>query len=64
MPKYEYKCTKCGQTFLLLYQLDGDEYSHGHPDLPGAEECEGRMKRVYSLGGIAFRGSGFYKNDN
>lgn len=21
------------------------------------------MKRVYSLGGIAFKGSGFYKND-
>lgn len=37
----------------------------GHPYVHHTDEeiCQGTLKRVYSLGGISFKGSGFYSNE-
>jgi predicted nucleic acid-binding Zn ribbon protein len=61
--KYEYKCPKCGEVTELT-NSDTDNFCGGYIDDSGdfSHEPE-QMKRVYSLGGIAFKGSGFYKND-
>lgn len=56
--KYEYKCPECGKMFERdttegeLWCAVAGEGSHNE-----------LTKRVYSLGGITFKGSGFYKND-
>ena len=58
MPIYEYKCTECDERFDIeqsihdepLTALEGDEHEHA-------------LKKVFSPIGIAFKGSGFYKND-
>lgn len=64
MPTYEYKCTECDHTETLDFRLpDRDRLAH-FPDSDGILQCSGKLKRVYSLGGISFKGSGFYKNDN
>lgn len=59
---YEYKCNKCGD-IIELAKSDVrlvDETGLWHDE----QICGGIYRRKYSLGGISFKGSGFYKNDN
>ncbi len=57
MPTYEYRCTSCGE-HLEVVQAFSD-----HP-LTDCPACGQRLKKVFHSVGIAFKGSGFYKNDS
>jgi putative FmdB family regulatory protein len=50
----DYKCTVCEHVF------EDDLETEAYPPCP---ECGGDTRRVYSLGGITFKGPGFYKTD-
>jgi putative FmdB family regulatory protein len=55
MPRYEYKCKKCGHQF---------EVTHGINDnIESCESCGGEVRRVFHPVGIVFKGSGFYATD-
>ena len=56
MPTYEYRCKSCGHE-LEVQQAFTDE------PLTECPACEGPLRKVYGNVGIAFKGSGFYKND-
>ncbi len=59
MPLYEYKCVECDERFEVeqsmkaatLKTIKGEDHTH-------------KVKKVFSPVGIAFKGSGFYKNDS
>ena len=59
MPVYEYKCVECDERFEVeqsmkaatLKTIKGEDHTH-------------KVKKVFSPVGIAFKGSGFYKNDS
>ena len=57
MPTYEYACKKCGERFDAVQSFD-DEPLTKH------KGCGGAVRRVFGSVGIAFKGSGFYKNDS
>ena len=58
MPIYEYECEKCACRFELKRRFGEDE---GSPCCP---QCQGKVRRLFSLPAILFKGSGFYVNDN
>ena len=58
MPIYEYECEKCACRFELKRRFGEDE---GGPCCP---QCQGKVRRLFSLPAILFKGSGFYVNDN
>lgn len=51
MPVFEYKCTVCD----ALY-----EFPTNNVDFTC---CGKSVRRVYTLGGVSFKGSGFYVNE-
>lgn len=56
MPRYEYKCKKCGRSF---------EVTHGISEsVDSCEFCGGEVRRVFHPVGIVFKGSGFYSTDS
>lgn len=57
MPTYEYRCKACGLE-LEVVQSFTDEA------LTTCEACGGPLRKVFGNVGIAFKGSGFYKNDS
>ena len=57
MPTYEYLCKSCGDR-LEVQQRFTDEA------LTECPKCEGPLRKVFGNVGIAFKGSGFYKNDS
>lgn len=57
MPTYEYRCKDCGHTFDAYQSFTDDA-------LTECPECGGLVKKVFGNVGIAFKGSGFYKNDS
>jgi putative FmdB family regulatory protein len=57
VPTYEYRCKACGQE-LEVVQSFTDEA------LTTCEACGGPLRKVFGNVGIAFKGSGFYKNDS
>jgi predicted nucleic acid-binding Zn ribbon protein len=57
--EYEFKCPECDVSVFVPNK--DSEYKHTGVD--GAKHDAVVMKRVYSLGGITFKGSGFYKNE-
>ncbi len=57
MPTYEYACKAC-QERLEVVQAFSDE------PLTECPSCGGQLRKVFSSVGIAFKGSGFYKNDS
>jgi putative FmdB family regulatory protein len=59
MPRYDYKCKKCGAHEIISHGFH-DEGEHSCFD----ETCDGLMGRVISPTPVIFRGSGFYKTDN
>lgn len=56
MPTYEYRCKSCGHELEVQQAFSDDP-------LDTCPECEGPLRKVYGNVGIAFKGSGFYKND-
>ncbi len=58
MPTYDYKCEKCGAVF---------EINHGFDEKPRktclADDCDGRLRRVFSPPTIIFKGSGWHITD-
>ncbi len=66
MPTYDYRCSTCSTQFELFQSFSEDTLTKC-PIEGGPAECtapgEGDVKKVFSAVGIAFKGSGFYKND-
>ena len=57
MPVYEYRCKNCGHQFEATQAFSDDA-------LTECPECKGELRKVFGSVGIAFKGSGFYKNDS
>lgn len=57
MPTYEYACRSCGEHLEAVQKFT---------DAPLTEcpSCGGSLRKVFGNVGIAFKGSGFYKNDS
>lgn len=56
MPVYDYKCKECKNRFSVEHSMD----SKTEIKCP---ECGGEVSQIMNIGGIAFKGSGFYVND-
>ncbi|WP_430868412.1 FmdB family zinc ribbon protein [Demequina aurantiaca] len=57
MPTYTYSCNACQHRF--------DEVQSIHDDaLATCPECGGSLRKVFGSVGVAFKGSGFYRNDS
>lgn len=56
MPTYEYRCKDCSEQLEVVQAFTDDA-------LTECPACGGNLKKVFSNVGIAFKGSGFYKND-
>ena len=57
MPTYEYRCTKCDETFEEFQSITA-------PPLDLCPSCGGKAIRVISGGaGLLFKGDGFYITD-
>jgi putative FmdB family regulatory protein len=57
MPTYEYRCKDCGEHLEVVQAFVDDP-------LTECPNCSGTLKKVFNSVGIAFKGSGFYKNDS
>ena len=57
MPTYEYRCRHCGEHLEVVQSFKDDP-------LTVCPKCEGELRKVFSPIGIAFKGSGFYRNDS
>src|SRR3954451_25075515 len=57
MPTYEYRCKNCGEHIEIVQSFKDDP-------LKVCPNCEGELRKVFSPIGIAFKGSGFYRNDS
>ena len=57
MPVYEYRCRDCGHEFEIQQSMSDDA-------LTECPSCGGDLRKVFSPVGIAFKGSGYYKNDS
>jgi putative FmdB family regulatory protein len=57
MPTYEYRCKDCGEQLEVVQAFADDP-------LTECPRCGGNLKKVFNSVGIAFKGSGFYKNDS
>lgn len=70
MPTYEYQCSTCGVAFELFQSFSEDTLTKCPLKKTGnsPEGCtspgRGKVAKVFSAPGIAFKGSGFYKNDS
>jgi putative FmdB family regulatory protein len=57
MPTYEYRCRNCGEQLEVVQSFTDDP-------LTECPACSGQLRKVFQPVGIAFKGSGFYKNDS
>ena len=57
MPTYEYACKSCGERLEVVQKFTDDP-------LTECPACGGPLRKVFGNVGIAFKGSGFYKNDS
>jgi putative FmdB family regulatory protein len=57
MPTYEYRCKSCGEHLEVVQSFKDDP-------LTECPACGGPLRKVFGNIGIAFKGSGFYKNDS
>lgn len=57
MPTYEYACKSCGQHLEVVQSFKDDP-------LKTCAACGGPLRKVFGSIGIAFKGSGFYRNDS
>ncbi|MEA3493718.1 MAG: FmdB family zinc ribbon protein [Candidatus Margulisiibacteriota bacterium] len=56
MPRYDYKCSKCGHIFEVQQRITEEPLKY-------CPECRGKVKRLISAAGIIFKGSGFHITD-
>jgi putative FmdB family regulatory protein len=56
MPRYDYKCSKCGHIFEVQQRITEEP-------LKECPKCKGEIKRLISAAGIIFKGSGFHLTD-
>ena len=56
MPTYEYACKSCGEHLEVVQSFRDDP-------LTECPNCKGTLKKVFQPVGIAFKGTGFYRND-
>jgi putative FmdB family regulatory protein len=56
MPTYEYRCKECGEHLEVVQSFRDDP-------LTECPRCSGLLKKVFQPVGIAFKGTGFYRND-
>ena len=56
MPRYDYRCTVCGNTFELVQSFK--EAGKG-----ACPECQGAGQRLYHAVPVIYKGSGFYTTD-
>lgn len=56
MPTYEYRCKECGEHLEVVQSFRDDP-------LTECPRCSGTLKKVFQPIGIAFKGTGFYRND-
>jgi putative FmdB family regulatory protein len=57
MPTYEYRCKECGERLEIVQAFSDDP-------LTECPACAGPLRKVFNPVGIAFKGSGFYRNDS
>jgi putative FmdB family regulatory protein len=57
MPTYSYRCTQCNHAFDIHQAFTDD-------NLTVCPNCGGTLRKVFSPVGVAFSGSGFYRNDS
>ena len=57
MPTYEYRCKECGEHLEVVQAFTDDP-------LTNCPACSGPLRKVFNSVGIAFKGSGFYRNDS
>jgi putative FmdB family regulatory protein len=57
VPTYAYACTACGHAFDAVQKFTDAAMTE-------CPECGGRLRKVYTSIGVAFKGSGFYRNDS
>jgi putative FmdB family regulatory protein len=57
MPTYEYECLVCHQRMEAVQRF-------ADPALTVCEHCGGELRKVFSVVGVVFKGSGFYKTDS
>jgi putative FmdB family regulatory protein len=57
MPTYEYSCKSCGEHLEVVQSFKDDA-------LTECPKCGGNLRKVFGNIGIAFKGSGFYRNDS
>lgn len=56
MPRYEYKCKDCDESFEVVHGINETVESCG--------SCGGEVRRVFHPVSIVFKGSGFYATDS
>lgn len=57
MPTYSYLCQSCSKELEVKQSIHDSALT----DCPS---CGGRLKKLFAVGGIAFKGSGFYRTDS
>jgi putative FmdB family regulatory protein len=57
VPTYAYKCKNCEHNFDVQQGFDEDA-------LTVCPKCQGPLVKVFGQVGVAFKGSGFYRNDS
>jgi putative FmdB family regulatory protein len=57
MPTYEYTCRDCDHTFDIVQKMTDEP-------LTVCPSCGGRLRKVFAVPAIAFKGSGFYTTDH
>lgn len=55
MPRYEYKCRDCDESFEVVHGVNDS--------VDSCRKCGGSVRRVFHPVGIVFKGSGFYATD-
>ena len=56
MPVYEYRCTECDQTASVSASITTDH------SVPVCANCTITMVRVFELGAVTFKGTGWGKD--
>ncbi|RZT62195.1 putative FmdB family regulatory protein [Microcella alkaliphila] len=57
MPTYSYRCTACANAFDVQQAFTDDA-------LTECPACQGRLRKIFSVTGVTFNGSGFYRTDS
>jgi putative FmdB family regulatory protein len=56
MPRYDYRCERCGETFEVKQKFS-DELLTVH------ENCGGKLERLINAPALQFKGTGWYVTD-